>query len=57
MAVALRINILPEALVLKLFYKTINNRKILGVSTLMPGILRNTIINYIESIEILISIT
>jgi len=35
MTVALLINILVEALVLKLFYKTINNRKILGVSTLM----------------------
>jgi dolichol-phosphate mannosyltransferase len=35
MTVALLINILLEALVLKLFYKTINNRKILGVSTLM----------------------
>jgi hypothetical protein len=29
------INILLEALILKLFYKTIDNRKILGVSTLM----------------------
>ncbi|MCJ7760654.1 hypothetical protein MUP59_05875 [Candidatus Bathyarchaeota archaeon] len=35
MTVALLINILVEALVLKRFYKTINNRKILGVSTLM----------------------
>ena len=35
MTVALFINILVEALVLKLFYKTIDNRKILGVSTLM----------------------
>ena len=35
MTVALLINILVEALVLKRFYKTIDNRKILGVSTLM----------------------
>jgi hypothetical protein len=35
MTVALFINILVEALVLKLFYKTIDKRKILGVSTLM----------------------
>jgi len=35
MTVALLINILVEALVIKRFYKTVDNRKILGVSTLM----------------------
>jgi hypothetical protein len=35
MTVALFINILVDALILKLFYKTIEYRKILGVSTLM----------------------